>query len=145
MACEKIALFVREGGMKQFALRLFLLISVSLIWSAQGMACSPVDLNALIAEAVAASRIYWFASIAIAIFFICLEIYYKRDLIATLLTITLLVFHPHLIETAFPMPSCDFTSVQHSQAVLAVLVVILVYRIVEIFSARRATGERTSN
>jgi predicted cobalt transporter CbtA len=119
--------------MKQFAPKLLLLISVSLLWSTQGMACSVPDLSAFIADAVATSRKYWFASIVIGMSFIGLEVYCKRGPITILLAITLLVLHPHLVETAFPMTSCDFQSVQDSQAVLAVLVILLAYRIGEMF------------
>ena len=124
--------------MKQFAPSLLLVVSVSLLCTTKGMACSPLDPSAFIAEAVATSRKYWFAAIVIGILFISLEIYYKRGPIAILMTITLLILHPHLIEPAFPMASCDFESVQDSQAVLAVLVIVLAYRIFEIFSAHRA-------
>jgi hypothetical protein len=146
MILGKLRRVYERGIMTQFAPRLLLVMSLSLIWTAQGMACSPMDPDAFIAGAVATSRKYWLASIAVGISFIILELYYKRGPIAILLTVTILALNSHLIKPEFPTPSCNFENVQGSQAVLAILSIILAYRILEIFWARRANaGEGVSN
>jgi hypothetical protein len=75
---------------------------------------------------------------------LCIEAYQKRWSIILFLTVALLAFHPHLTVRAFPMPSCEFISVQASQAVLAVLAVMLGYRLIRILLAHRRTAQSTS-
>jgi predicted cobalt transporter CbtA len=105
------------------------------------MACSVRDLDGLIADAIATSGKYWIASILVGIIVICLEAYQKRWSAILALTIGLLIFHPHLTVRPFPMPSCEFMSIQASQAVLAVLVLMLGYRVIKILFAYRRTEQ----
>ena len=107
-------------------------------------ACSVWSLDDLIAGAVATSRKYWIASILIGAVLIGLEAYQKRWSIILLVTIALLTFHPHLTMLAFPMTDCEFLSVQASQAVLGVFVMMLGYRVVKILLAHGRTTRGTS-
>jgi predicted cobalt transporter CbtA len=106
-------------------------------------ACSVTNLEGFIADAVGTSRKYWIASILIGAVVMGLEAYQKRWSIILALTVALLIFHPHLTVRPLPGPSCEFASVQASQAVLAVLVMVLVYRVVKMLASRR-TAEGTS-
>lgn len=135
---------------KQIVLRCLcalLLLLGGLPWIPTVAACSMRDLDGLIADAVATSGKYWIASLLIGELVMFIEAYHRRWSITLALTIGLLIFHPHLTVRPFPMPSCEFTSVQASQAVLAVLAVLVVmlgYRIVKIFLAHRKTAQGAS-
>jgi predicted cobalt transporter CbtA len=96
-----------------------------------------VPLRDFIADAEATSGKYWIASIFVGAVVMALEAYQKRWSIILALTVALLIFHPHLTIRAFPKPSCEVTSVQGSQLVLAALVLMLVYQVVKIFAFRR--------
>jgi predicted cobalt transporter CbtA len=93
-------------------------------------------LDRFIADAVATSDKYWIASLLIGAVLMGLEAYQKRWSIILVLTIALLVFHPHLTVHPFPTPSCEFASVQDSQVVTAVLAMMLAYRVVKMFVQR---------
>jgi hypothetical protein len=103
------------------------------------------NLDSFIADAEATTHKYWIASILIGATVMCLEAYQKRWSIILVVTIAVLVFHPHLTVRAFPMPSCDFISVQASQGVLALLVFMLGYLLIKTLLAygRAAQGKRT--
>jgi hypothetical protein len=91
----------------------------------------------LIDDAVTTSRMYWIAAIIVGVILICIEAYRKRWSVILALTIALLIFHPHLTIQHFPMPSCEFVSIEASQAVILVLLAMFGYRIVTTVLARR--------
>src|SRR5215813_5330928 len=134
------------GGQKvvrRFVLKFLsavLLLLGGLLWTTTVLACSLQSLDALIGDAIATSRKYWIASCLIGVVVICLESCLRRWSLILAVTIALLVFHPHLTVRASPMPSCEFISVQVSQAVLAALVMMLGYRIVRMLVSRRRMG-----
>jgi predicted cobalt transporter CbtA len=107
-------------------------------------ACSVSSLDDLIADAVATSRKYWIASILIGAVLMGLEAYQKRCSIVLAVSIALLALHPHLTASPFPGPDCVSWSVRASQYMLAVFVVMLVYRVVEFLLARGRTTRGTS-
>jgi predicted cobalt transporter CbtA len=121
------------------------LLLLGLLWTTTATACSVRDLDAFIVDAVATSQKYWIASLLVGAAVVCIEAYYKRWSIILALTVVLLVFHPHLTIEPFPLPTCDFMSVQYSQDVLAVLVVMLGYQIIKILLAHRKTAQGTSD
>jgi len=124
--------------------RALLFLCGGLLWTTSGVACSVSSLDGLIAEAVTMSRQYWIASILVGALLICLEVYQKRrSIVLFLTTVALLAFHPHLTIHAFPAPSCEFMSVQASQAVLVVLVTMLAYRLIRILIAFRSAVHGT--
>jgi lysylphosphatidylglycerol synthetase-like protein (DUF2156 family) len=133
---------VRQLALK-FVAALLLLLG-GLLWTTTVSACSVRSLDVLIAGAVATSRKYWIASILIGVVVMSLEAYLKRWSLILAATIALLVFHPHLTLLAFPKPSCEFISVQASQAVLAVLVMMLGYLIVRLLMSRRSEGRKSA-
>jgi hypothetical protein len=115
-----------------------------LLWTTPGTACSVQSLDRLIANAEDTSSKYWIASLLVGALLVCIEAYQKRWSVVLFLTIALLAFHPHLTVRAFPMPSCEFASVQGSQAVLAVLTIMLGYRLIRILLAVTRTAPSTS-
>jgi len=108
-----------------------------LVWSSAAAACSVTSLDRFIAEAEATSRKYWIASILVGAMVMALA-HHRRWSITLAVTIAFLIFHPHLTIRAFPMPSCEFISVQASQAVLAVLAMMLGFRVMLV--VRRTTA-----
>ena len=132
---------VRQLALKFLAALLFLL--GGLLWATTVSACSTRSWDGLIADAVATSRKYWIASILVGVVVMSLEAYLRRWSIILAATIALLTFHPHLTVRASPMPSCEFISVQASQAVLVVLLMMLGYRIVRMLVSRRGVGRKT--
>ena len=98
------------------------------------------NLDSFIADAEATSRKYWIASILIGAIVMCLA-YQKRRSVILVLAIAGLVFHPHFTVRAFPMPSCDFISVQASEGVLALLVLMLGYLAIKTLLAYRRAAQ----
>jgi hypothetical protein len=136
----------REKVIGRLVLKLLcavLLLLGGLLWTTTVSACSVRSLDGLIAGAIATSRKYWIASILIGVVVMSLEAYLKRWSLILAATIALLIFHPHLTLLAFPKPSCEFISVQASQAVLVVLLMMLGYRIVRMLVSRRGAGRKT--
>ncbi len=122
---------------------LLLLLPVGLLCTAPAFACSLVNEAASMSNAVAVSGTYWIVSILLGGVIISLEVYYKRWSVILALTVALLIFHPRWTVPALYMPDCTFINVQASQAVLAVLVAMLGYRIIKILLAYRRTAQGT--
>ena len=95
-------------------------------------------------NATAVSGTYWIVSILLGAVIIGLEIYHKRWSLILALTIALLVFHPRWTVPPLYMPDCTFINVQASQVVLAVLVLMLGYRVIGILLAYRRAAQGTS-
>jgi hypothetical protein len=110
---------------------------VAPLWTTSAVACSVRDLDQLILNAVVTSRAYWVASLLVSVAIIGLEVYKKRWSLILALVVIILAFHPHLTIRPFPMPSCDFVSVQASQIALAVLLAIFGYQIFSLALSRR--------
>jgi len=123
---------------------LFLLSPVGLLCTASAFACSLVNEAASMSNAVAISGTYWIVSILVGGVIIGLEVYHKRWSLILALAVALLIFHPRWTVAALYMPDCTFINVQASQAVLAVLVVMLGYRLIKILLAFRRTAQSAS-
>jgi len=121
-------------------LKTLLLLPAVLFWTPVAVACSVWSLDDLIGDAFAHSRKYWIASIHVGGVVVCLGEYRKRWSISTILTLALLIFHPHLTVWPFPMPSCQFISVQASQAALVLLLLMLGYLVIRILLMSRRTN-----
>jgi len=121
-------------------LKTLLLLPAVLFWTPVAVACSVWSLDDLIGDAFAHSRKYWIASILVGGVVVCLGEYRKRWSISTILTLALLIFHPHLTVWPFPMPSCQFISVQASQAALVLLLLMLGYLVIRILLMSRRTN-----
>jgi hypothetical protein len=123
---------------------LSLLLPVGLLCTTPSFACSLVHEATSMANATVVSGIYWIGSILLGAVVLGLEIYHKRWSLIMALTIALLVFHPRWTVPPLYMPDCTFINVQSSQVVLAVLVVMLGYRVIGILLAYRRAAQGTS-
>src|SRR5215813_162972 len=84
------------GAVGRSTLKTLLLLPAVLFWTPVAVACSVWSLDDLIGDAFAHSRKYWIASILVGGVVVCLGEYRKRWSISTILTLALLIFHPHL-------------------------------------------------
>jgi hypothetical protein len=133
---------MRSSALAFLKALLFLAVA-SFVYTKPGLACSLVDVEASTAKAVATSGTYWIISILLGGMIIGFEVYQRRRSLILVLTAALLIFHPRWTVPSLYMPDCMFINVQASQAVLAVLVVMLGYRVIKILLARRRTVHGT--
>jgi uncharacterized membrane protein len=118
---------------------LLLLLPVGLLCTAPAFACSLVNEEASMANAVAVSGTYWIVSILLGGVIIALEVYRKRwwSWPILVLTMGLVIFHPARTVPSLYYPDCTFINVHVSQIVIAVLLATLSYQIVRVLLARR--------
>lgn len=127
----------------QFVRKLFLLMP-GLLCAVPAFACSLVNEAVSISNAVALSGTYWIVSILLGGVIIGLEVYHKRWSLILAVTVGLLIFHPRWTVSALYMPDCTFINVQASQAILAVLIAMLGFRVIKILLAYRRTARGAS-
>ena len=106
---------------------LFLLLGNILLESPVG-ACSFVNVEAARVGAISTSKYYWMAAAVVGALVIGVEVYNRWSLLLGI-TVLLLVFHPGWLLPPTHGPDCQFINVQGSQAVLAVICILLGYQV----------------
>lgn len=111
--------------------RLLLPFVPGLLDTASAYGCSFMDEQAAATEAEAASGQYRIGAIVLGGILIGLELRrQRRTWVIPAITVGLLVFHPSWTLPPLHGPDCVFVNVQTSQAVLAVICLVLGYRMV---------------
>lgn len=101
-------------------------------------ACSLVNVATSTAEAIALSYYYWLASGVLGLAIVFIEFRRRRRSLVLALTAALLVFHPAWTVSPLYGTDCNFINVQASQAVLAVIALLLVYQLARVMRLRRS-------
>jgi hypothetical protein len=105
-------------------------------------ACSFVDEAVASAESIRTSNYYLLASGFLGLICILLAFHRRRWVLSLIVIILALAFHPSWMISPMHGPDCSYPNVEASQAVLALIVVLLGYHLWKVVDARRRLSLR---
>lgn len=92
------------------------------------LACTLVDVQASMDEAISTSGDYFIASIALCLIIASIDAYERRLSIPLILSIMIVIFHPWWTVAPFYSTDCSFINVEASQAAGIVIAGLLIFR-----------------